>query len=64
MIIGLTETWITEDMYDGEIDIKGYAMYRCDRMHGGCIIYVHESLTTVPLPPVSDTLKWWGGLMP
>ena len=44
MIIGLSETWITEDVYDREIDIHGYTLFRCDRRYGGVMLYIHEPL--------------------
>ena len=53
-IIGLTETWTTNDMYDGELEIKDFVMYRCNRLHGGCILYVHESLTSVPCDDLNN----------
>jgi transcription termination factor NusB len=43
-IIGLTESWTTMEMFDGELDIPGYNMYRSDRMYGGTILYIHQSL--------------------
>jgi len=44
MIIGLSENWITEDVYDREIDIHGYTLFRSDRVYGGVMLYIHESL--------------------
>ena len=46
LILGFTETWTTEDIFDGELNIPGYNMYRSDRMHGGVILYIHQSLVS------------------
>jgi len=46
-IIGVVETWLTEDIRDAEIKINGYEFYRKDRRigkGGGIILYVKESL--------------------
>ena len=46
-ILGITETWLHEDVSDGEIMINGYRLFRKDRqgrMGGGACLYVHHSL--------------------
>src|SRR3989442_5504981 len=49
-IIGIVETWLTDNIYDSEIIIENYNMIRIDRTHergGGIIVYVKESLPFV-----------------
>jgi len=46
-IIGVVETWLTDDISDAELKISGYELYRKDRTKskgGGIILYVKESL--------------------
>ena len=47
LIIGLSETWLNEQVNDSKISIAGYNIYRCDRISrkgGGVILYVHNSI--------------------
>ena len=46
-IIGLTETWITDDMFDGEFYLDEYILFSCNRMHGGAALFVHNSLNPI-----------------
>ena len=46
-IIGTTESWATTDISDAELEMKGYVMFRKDRvgkMGGGVILYILESI--------------------
>jgi len=48
-IIGIVETWLTEDINDAELIIPGYELYRKDRRKGkgsGIILYMKETLTS------------------
>jgi hypothetical protein len=51
-LVGVTETWASEDLGDGELHIEDFNTYRRDRMGehkgGGVIMYVHESLRSTP----------------
>ena len=43
----ITETWLDSSVLDSEIYIKGYNIYRSDRMHrkrGGTCIYVRNDI--------------------
>ena len=60
-IVAVTETWSNEDIDDAELNIKGYTLYRRDRRShiyskgGGVIIYVKDSLTSVPLTHLTNS---------
>lgn len=49
-ILGITESWTKEDIDDVEIDFRGYALFRRDRVKGdkirggGVLLYVRESI--------------------
>ena len=46
-MIALTETHLSEDIEDNEIDIKGWSLFRSDRKSrkcGGTILYVKEGI--------------------
>ena len=48
-IIGVSETWLHADISYSESELKGYCMYRGDRMHmrgGGCLLYINETIKT------------------
>ena len=54
-VIGITETWATPEIDDGELSIEGYTMFRKDRSGskgGGLILYVNHSVRAC----VNDTL--------
>jgi len=57
-IIGITETWASEAIFDSELSISGYDMYRCDRPFnrkcGGVMLYVKCSLGSVEFRPTTD----------
>ena len=45
-IIGITESWATNDISDAELGMTGYVMFRKDRLGrrgGGVILYIKES---------------------
>ena len=46
-IIGITESWATLDISDAELGMKGYVMFRKDRLGrrgGGVILYIKKSI--------------------
>ena len=46
-IIGITESWATTDISDVELGLRGYVMFRKDRIgrkSGGVILYIKESI--------------------
>ena len=46
-IIGIIESWANTDITDAELGLKGYVMFRRDRIgkrRGGVILYVKESI--------------------
>ena len=46
-VIGVTEAWTNESIYDAELSIEGYNMYRKDRKGtsgGGLILYIKNSI--------------------
>jgi hypothetical protein len=57
VIIALTETWLTNDHLDAEVQIPGFNLYRADRVgktHGGAAIYVREDLAAIPILTYSN----------
>ena len=52
-LVCLTETWLTEDVADHEVNLSGYSIIRRDRSYagkvrgGGVAIYVDDELSTV-----------------
>ena len=60
-IVAVTETWARDEVDDAEIGVEGYTMYRKDRESdmynkgGGVIIYVKDSLKSVPLTCLTDS---------
>ena len=50
-IIGITESWCSEDIQDAEIKLNDYSIYRGDRQSckgGGVILYIHNSFHFLP----------------
>ena len=46
-VIGITESWVNEDIVDAELALTGYVMFRKDireRRGGGVILYIKESI--------------------
>jgi hypothetical protein len=61
-IIALTETWLTEEIKDVEINIPGYQIFRRDRKitkrGGGVLLYINENIPTMQITPrISSELK-------
>ena len=57
-IVGITETWLHEDINDGEISLTNYQTYRSDRQQGkggGVLMYVHDSLVSSPCQELTDS---------
>jgi len=50
-IIGITESWTTDKIFDSELHLDNYCIFRCDRLlgtrGGGVLLYVKESLHPV-----------------
>ena len=48
-LLTLSETWLKEDVGNGECDIPGYRLYRKDRKgnHGGVAVYAREDLSVI-----------------
>ena len=47
-VLGITETMFSSDIYDAEVSIPNFTLYRADRTTGkggGSCIYVHNSIT-------------------
>ena len=64
-LICLSETWLTEDIADSEVQLSGYSIIRRDRMNtgkdrrgGGVAIYVASELNTIRRPDLEhETLE-------
>jgi exonuclease III len=43
-VLGISETWINDDIDNSEINIPNYNLYRCDRRdgYGGVALYVNN----------------------
>ena len=56
-IIALTETWASEQILDGEIEIPGYNMFRKDRdgKGGGVLVFVRSDLSVARRCDLEDT---------
>lgn len=62
IVLCLSETRITEDILDCEIDIENYNIYRCNslsRYTGGVIIYVVNTLNSSPTENVIFESNYW-----
>ena len=50
-IIGITESWTHPDIFDLELQLEGYQLFRCDRTvlsrGGGVLLYVNSELNPV-----------------
>jgi hypothetical protein len=59
-IIGITETWATDNIEDSELSLDGYVMLRRDRVvgvklkGGGVLLYVKNSLDVVIRDDIAD----------
>ena len=56
-IIGITESWAHSEVFDGELSLSGYDLFRKDRMlnrrGGGVLLYVRSHLCATQYTPVS-----------
>jgi len=56
-IIGITESWTTNNLLDSELNLPGYDLFRCDRPNtckgGGVLLYVRSVLQPTQFTPVS-----------
>jgi len=46
-VIGIAETWATDNVNDAELSIEGYTLYRHDRKEGkggGLIMYIEKGI--------------------
>jgi len=52
-IIGITESWTSDKIFDSELQLDNYCIFRCDRASGirggGVLLYVKESLHPVEI---------------
>ena len=59
-IFAVTETWLSDSYFDGEILPAGYAIFRKDRKNcgGGVLLAVDQSLSAslLPSPPTLEVL--------
>ena len=46
-VIGITESWLTEDVFEDEFYLEDFIRFSCNRMHGGATVYIHASLNPV-----------------
>ena len=54
-IMFLTETWLTDDISDGELSIPGYSIFRRDRFNrkgGGIAIYIKSHIPVSTMKPI------------
>ncbi len=56
-VLALSETWLTPEHLDAEVNIKGYNLFRADRLsrpRGGVALYIREDMATVPILQFSN----------
>lgn len=57
-VIGITESWTTDEISNEELNITGYDLYRQDRngnhKGGGVLLYVNSSLQSTAYTPASE----------
>jgi len=56
-IIGIAESWCTNDVGDAQLHLQGYNMFRNDRQSGvggGVLLYIHQDLAAVPCKELND----------
>ena len=64
-MVALTETWLTSDVLDAEVNFTGYNLYRCDRLGrggGGVILHVRADLSARLIQKTSDVEGHYEGL--
>ena len=57
-IIGIAETCCSDSIYDSELHLEGFNLFRNDRssgMGGGVMLYVHSSLQAIPCDSLSES---------
>ena len=57
LTLGITKSWCSDSVSDGELHLKGYNLFRADRQSGsggGVLLYLHESLSTTLCVPFMD----------
>ena len=57
-IIALSESHLSSEILDGEIEIEGFISHRCDRTnrtHGGVITYVRSSISSTKVLEFSNS---------
>ena len=54
-IVGITESWGTDDIFDAELNLPGFQLFRVDRntRGGGVLLYVSEGIEAVRMENVS-----------
>jgi hypothetical protein len=58
-ILGITDTWLVENITDNEISFNGFSIFRCDRNDpvkergGGVILYIKNELNPCQIPDIS-----------
>ena len=56
-IIGIAETWCTNEVGDAELHLKGYDLFRNDcvcGVRGGLMLYVRLDLSAIPCSTLND----------
>jgi len=63
-IIAVTESWYNSDIFDPELDVPGYDLFRMDRpldnRCGGVLLYVNGDLVAVEWSPKTSFLSRCG----
>ncbi len=58
-VIGVTETWLHDELKDHEVSLQGYALFRHDRLSskrgGGVALYVKSNLRPQLITPTVPT---------
>ena len=69
-IIAITESWTHADIYDAEVEMDGYKLYRQDRTDthqgrgGGVLLYVTQKISSVAVEcPVIYTNSIWADII-
>jgi len=57
-VIGVTESWANDMIYDSELELPGYRLFRHDRPSnnhgGGVLLYIKSGLDPIEFYPKSD----------
>ena len=60
-VLGISETWLFDDVSDGEISFNGYSLFRCDRNDpvktrgGGVLLYIRNELNPSQVYDLCDS---------